>query len=220
VAYGAYRIEFTFMVAAQSAATAAVMADRMPTIAVQSVRLRATAQDALLADKQVLAAPLARDERSEPPIHDVFIHCRRSWRTSIAASCSPSGCRVAAMRPCGDQAHSRDLASIRRSKYGHHDRLRRHGREGVAADAGGAPQAGKPNALGWWAPIENGAMFNGLYMDAAVNALEAHEVGGRCREGTQAHGGPAVAELDQRSERLRGARRDHGWQVALPDGLE
>jgi hypothetical protein len=30
-------------------------------------------------------------------------------------------------------------------------------------------KAGKPNALGWWAPIENGAMFNGLYMDAAVN---------------------------------------------------
>lgn len=28
--------------------------------------------------------------------------------------------------------------------------------------------AGKPNALGWWSPIENGAMFNGLYMDAAV----------------------------------------------------
>jgi hypothetical protein len=28
---------------------------------------------------------------------------------------------------------------------------------------------GKPNALGWWAPIENGAMFNGLYMDASVN---------------------------------------------------
>ncbi|MFZ4765516.1 MAG: hypothetical protein ACOYMN_11225, partial [Roseimicrobium sp.] len=30
-------------------------------------------------------------------------------------------------------------------------------------------QLGKPNALGWWAPIENGPMFNGLYMDAAVN---------------------------------------------------
>jgi hypothetical protein len=30
-------------------------------------------------------------------------------------------------------------------------------------------QMGKPNALGWWSPIENGAMFNGLYMDAAVN---------------------------------------------------
>jgi hypothetical protein len=28
---------------------------------------------------------------------------------------------------------------------------------------------GKPNALGWFGPIENGAMFNGLYMDAAVN---------------------------------------------------
>ena len=28
---------------------------------------------------------------------------------------------------------------------------------------------GKPNALGWWSPIENGAMFNGLYMDAMVN---------------------------------------------------
>ncbi len=27
---------------------------------------------------------------------------------------------------------------------------------------------GKPNALGWWSPIENGAMFNGLYMDAAI----------------------------------------------------
>lgn len=28
---------------------------------------------------------------------------------------------------------------------------------------------GKPNALGWWAPIENGAMFNGMYMEAMVN---------------------------------------------------
>jgi hypothetical protein len=28
---------------------------------------------------------------------------------------------------------------------------------------------GKPNALGWWTPIENGAMFNGLYLDGAVN---------------------------------------------------
>ncbi len=30
-------------------------------------------------------------------------------------------------------------------------------------------RAGKPNALGWYQPIENGAMFNGLYMDAAMN---------------------------------------------------
>jgi len=29
-------------------------------------------------------------------------------------------------------------------------------------------RAGKPNALGWFQPIENGAMFNGMYMDAAV----------------------------------------------------
>ncbi|MDX1969908.1 MAG: hypothetical protein SFV23_22230 [Planctomycetaceae bacterium] len=29
-------------------------------------------------------------------------------------------------------------------------------------------RAGKPNALGWYQPIENGAMFNGLYMDAAL----------------------------------------------------
>lgn len=30
-------------------------------------------------------------------------------------------------------------------------------------------RAGQPNALGWWSPTENGAMFNGLYLDAAVN---------------------------------------------------
>lgn len=29
-------------------------------------------------------------------------------------------------------------------------------------------RAGKPNALGWWSPIENGAMFNGLYLDGAI----------------------------------------------------
>ena len=28
---------------------------------------------------------------------------------------------------------------------------------------------GKPNALGWGSPIENGAMFNGLYLDAVIN---------------------------------------------------
>lgn len=27
----------------------------------------------------------------------------------------------------------------------------------------------KPNGLGWWTPVENGSMFNGLYMDAAIN---------------------------------------------------
>lgn len=55
VAYGAYRIEFTFMAAAQSAATAAVMAMNADT-PVQSVdytKLR----ERLLADKQVLEVP-------------------------------------------------------------------------------------------------------------------------------------------------------------------
>lgn len=36
---------------------------------------------------------------------------------------------------------------------------------------------GKPNALGWWAPIENGAMFNGLYMEAAVNRWQRTQSG-------------------------------------------
>lgn len=27
---------------------------------------------------------------------------------------------------------------------------------------------GKPNALGWWSPIENGAMFNGMYLEALL----------------------------------------------------
>jgi hypothetical protein len=30
-------------------------------------------------------------------------------------------------------------------------------------------RAGKPNALGWFQPAENGAMFTGLYLDAALN---------------------------------------------------
>ena len=32
---------------------------------------------------------------------------------------------------------------------------------------------GKPNALGWYQPIENGAMFNGLYLDGALNRWQA-----------------------------------------------
>jgi hypothetical protein len=46
-------------------------------------------------------------------------------------------------------------------------------------------QAGKPNALGWWAPIENGAMFNGLYIEAAVNRwqrTQAAEDGEKARK--------------------------------------
>lgn len=55
VAYGAYRIEFTFMVAAQSAATAAVMAieESLPVQKVNYSRLR----ERLLQDGQILAVP-------------------------------------------------------------------------------------------------------------------------------------------------------------------
>ena len=55
VAYGAYRIEFTFMVAAQSAAIAAVMAMNADT-PVQSVDYKPL-RERLLADKQVLVMP-------------------------------------------------------------------------------------------------------------------------------------------------------------------
>jgi hypothetical protein len=58
VAYGAYRIEFTFMVAAQSAATAAVMAMNAD-IPVQSIDYKQL-RERLLADKQVLAVPVAK----------------------------------------------------------------------------------------------------------------------------------------------------------------
>jgi hypothetical protein len=55
VSYGAYRIEFTFMVAGQSAATAAVLAieDGVPVQKVEYAKLR----DRLLKDGQVLATP-------------------------------------------------------------------------------------------------------------------------------------------------------------------
>ena len=36
-------------------------------------------------------------------------------------------------------------------------------------------KAGKPNALGWYQPLENGAMFGGLYMDAAVNRWQLNQ---------------------------------------------
>ncbi|MBM4047100.1 MAG: hypothetical protein FJ279_18515 [Planctomycetes bacterium] len=34
-------------------------------------------------------------------------------------------------------------------------------------------RTGKPNALGWWTPIENGAFFSGLYLDALCNRWRA-----------------------------------------------
>ena len=60
VAYGAYRIEFTFMVAAQSAAMAAGIAvdEGLGVQNVPYARLRA----ALLADRQVLKVPSRGDD--------------------------------------------------------------------------------------------------------------------------------------------------------------
>jgi hypothetical protein len=46
-------------------------------------------------------------------------------------------------------------------------------RHGIILDnAGDLPtpedcRLGKPNAIGWWSPIENGPMFTGLYLPAA-----------------------------------------------------
>lgn len=43
-------------------------------------------------------------------------------------------------------------------------------------------RTGKPNALGWWAPNENGAMFNGLYLDGMVNrALATREASDKAK---------------------------------------
>ncbi|HSI14131.1 MAG TPA: hypothetical protein VK961_18935 [Chthoniobacter sp.] len=36
---------------------------------------------------------------------------------------------------------------------------------------------GKPNALGWWTPTENGSMFNGMYMDAIVHRWKLSRAG-------------------------------------------
>lgn len=43
-------------------------------------------------------------------------------------------------------------------------------------------RAGKPNALGWWAPNENGAMFNGFYLDGLIlRALATGEAEDRAK---------------------------------------
>ena len=76
--------------------------------------------------------------------------------------------------------HSAAFALDNPSEAAHHEIWRRFmDRHGVMLDFtdldGTVPyptpeecREGKPNALGWWSPIENGAMFNGLYMDGAV----------------------------------------------------
>lgn len=43
----------------------------------------------------------------------------------------------------------------------------------VSIPTPGECRLGKPNALGWWSPIENGGFFNGLYLEAAVHRWRA-----------------------------------------------
>lgn len=46
---------------------------------------------------------------------------------------------------------------------------------------------GKPNALAWWCPAENGAFFNGLYIDGRGCAS-------RCRHPVEAMARPVAAQ--------------------------
>ncbi|MBL8992328.1 MAG: hypothetical protein JNM63_03255 [Spirochaetia bacterium] len=43
-------------------------------------------------------------------------------------------------------------------------------------------ELGKPNVIGWWSPIENGAFFNGLYLDAMC---ERFKITGRAEDKTK-----------------------------------
>jgi hypothetical protein len=47
----------------------------------------------------------------------------------------------------------------------------------------------KPNALGWWTPIENGAFFGGLYLDALCNRWKALPTDEAAREARAIAGG-------------------------------
>jgi hypothetical protein len=47
----------------------------------------------------------------------------------------------------------------------------------------------KPNALGWWTPIENGAFFGGLYLDALCNRWKALQTDEAAREARVIAGG-------------------------------
>lgn len=50
-------------------------------------------------------------------------------------------------------------------------------------------RAAKPNALGWWTPIENGAFFGGLYLDALANRWHATKSRGAAEEARKVAGG-------------------------------
>ncbi|MBI1348890.1 hypothetical protein GC163_21675 [bacterium] len=85
---------------------------------------------------------------------------------SLAAVLSPNWCTAADPQMAVEQAHAEIWRRF----------IDRHGILLDFTDLDGSVdlptpaecRLGQPNALGWWSPIENGAMFNGMYMDAAV----------------------------------------------------
>ncbi|MDF2724909.1 MAG: hypothetical protein K0Q59_4584 [Paenibacillus sp.] len=58
---------------------------------------------------------------------------------------------------------------------------------------------GKPNALAWWCPAENGGFFNGLYIDGLLNRWKATGVEADCQRAERlAHGLLALSEVGER----------------------
>lgn len=102
---------------------------------------------------------------------------RRFLRTALASTCSTALCAPGRCLHAADAAPAAELAHQTLwkrfiDKYG--IMLDFTDLDGsVSLPTPEECKLGKPNALGWWAPIENGAMFNGLYMDAAVNRWRA-----------------------------------------------
>ena len=77
----------------------------------------------------------------------------------------------------------------------------------------------RPNALGWWTPIENGSMFNGLYLDAAVHRWKISRAeADKDKARKLVEGLLLLASLGP--ARLSCPRPRHRRQNALPHGFE
>ncbi|MGA0559571.1 hypothetical protein ACO2Q8_23125 [Larkinella sp. VNQ87] len=50
-------------------------------------------------------------------------------------------------------------------------------------------QTDKPNGLAWWAPIENGAFFNGIYLDGLINCWKISQKPADAQEARKVAGG-------------------------------
>jgi hypothetical protein len=92
---------------------------------------------------------------------------RRQFLRSTAVLASGSVSAVVDLRAAGSSLE-RSLAQAHLQLFGHH--VDRHG--AIMDYAGDLPtpedcSLGRPNAIGWWSPIENGPMFTGLYLPAA-----------------------------------------------------